>query len=288
MSFVLVPHEGAGDGLKRVIREQAEKLGAECGEAQEHASAFAHKARVRCKRVRAALRLARPLMSEKTFARENRWWRDLARLLSDLRDASARIEALESLRPFLVTRIGPEATRRLEERFQAERRETNAGEAITAFIARLEARDGDLVPDLDDGNRDKLVRALSETYRMARNAMKTALDTGEAELLHEWRKQAKYHALQVRLMRQQFPDALDRRVAGVRDLAELLGEVQDIEVVAEAARGWKQRPAGFFDVLKTRRTALVTGARATGAALFAEKPKDWCSALTPPVLAGQD
>jgi CHAD domain-containing protein len=288
MSFVLVPHEGAGDGLKRVIREQAEKLAAECGEAQEHSSAFAHKARVRCKRIRAALRLARPLMTEKTFARENRWWRDLGRLLSDLRDASARVEALESLRPFLVTRIGPEATRRLEERFQAERRETDATDVITAFIAQLEARDGDLVPDLDDGSRDRLVVALGETYRMARNSMKTALEAGEAELLHEWRKQAKYHALQVRLMRQQFPDALDRRVAGVRDLAELLGEVQDIEIVTEASRGWKQRPAGFFDVLKTRRAALVTGARATGAALFAEKPKDWCSALTPPVMAGQD
>lgn len=288
MSFVLVPHEGAGEGLRRVIREQAEKLGAECTEAREHASAFAHKARVRCKRVRAALRLARPLMSEKTFNRENRWWRDLARLLSELRDASARIEALESLRPFLVARIGTQSTRLLEERFQAERQVVEASEAIAAFTGRLEARDGDLVPNIDDGSRDKLVKALGETYGTARKAMKVALETGEAELLHEWRKQAKYHALQVRLMRRQFPDALDRRVAGVRDLAELLGEVQDIEVVMAATRRWKQRPPGFFDVLKARRAALVTGARATGAALFAEKPKAWCAMLTPPVMADQD
>jgi len=288
MSFVLAPHEGAGEGLSRVIREQAEKLSAECAEAQEHASAFAHKARVRCKRIRAALRLARPLMSEKVFARENRWWRDLGRLLSELRDAGARLEALESLRPFLVARVGVDATHRLEERFLAERKSTDSSAAINAFINQLEARDGDLVPQLDDGSRDKLVKALAETYRMARAAMKTALESSEAELLHEWRKQAKYHALQVRLMRQQFPDALDRRVAGVRDLAELLGEVQDIEVVAEASLTWKQRPSGFFDVLKTRRTALVTGATATGAALFAEKPKSWISGLTPPVMAGQD
>ena len=288
MSFVLAPHEGAGEGLSRVIREQAEKLSAECAEAQEHASAFAHKARVRCKRIRAALRLARPLMSEKVFARENRWWRDLGRLLSELRDAGARLEALESLRPFLVARVGADATHRLEERFLTERKSTDSSAAINAFIGQLEARDGDLVPQLDDGSRDKLVKALAETYRMARVAMKTALESSEAELLHEWRKQAKYHALQVRLMRQQFPDALDRRVAGVRDLAELLGEVQDIEVVAEASRTWKQRPTGFFDVLKTRRTALVTGATATGAALFAEKPKSWIEGLTPPVMAGQD
>ena len=104
MSYVLAPHEGATEGLQRVIREQAEKMASECSEAQEHASAFAHKARVRCKRIRAALRLARPLMTEKAFARENRWWRDLARLLSDLRDASALarqsyIRVLDSFTP---------------------------------------------------------------------------------------------------------------------------------------------------------------------------------------------
>lgn len=286
MSFVLAPHEGAGEGICRVIREQAEKLASECGEAELDASAFAHKARVRCKRVRAALRLARPMMQEKAFRRENRWWRDLARLLSELRDAGARLESLESLRPFLATRIGSEPARRLEEHFQKERTAVNATAAIAAFIKQLEDRDGDLVPKLGPGQRDVLVQAMGETYRMARTAMKAAVESGEAELLHEWRKQAKYHALQVRLMRQQFPDALDRRVAGVRDLAELLGEVQDIEVVSAAAKDWKQRPDGFFDVLEARRTALVTGARATGAALFAEKPKAWARMLTPPVLAG--
>jgi hypothetical protein len=122
---------------------------------------------------------------------------------------------------------------------------------------------------------------------MARNAMHAALDGEEPELLHEWRKQAKYHALQARLMRQQFPDALDRRVAGVRDLAELLGEVQDIEVVAAGVKRWRERPAGFLNVLDARRKSLVTGARAAGAALFSEKPKAWMKELTPPVLAGE-
>jgi len=288
MSFVLAPHESAAEGLKRVIREQADKLAAECSEAQEHPSAFAHKARVRCKRIRATLRLARPLMRDRAFVRENRWWRDLARLLSGVRDASARLEALETLRPFLAARIGTEAARRLEERLRAERSETDTAGAISAFIGRLEARGGDLIPDLEPAGRDKLVTALAETYRIARRAMKVALETDDADSLHEWRKQAKYHALQVRLMRQQFPDALDRRVAGVRDLAELLGEVQDIEILSEAAHGWKQRPAGFYEVLKTRRAALVTGARASGAALFADKPRAWCKGLRPPVLAGQD
>lgn len=285
MSFVLAPHEAPGEGLERVIREQAGKLSAECAEAAQDTAAFAHKARVRCKRIRAALRLARPLMKAKVYTRENRWWRDQARLLSELRDAGARIEALDSLRPFLASRIGSEATRRLEERFQRTRKTVEAGDSITTFIGALDTHADDLVPKLERGTRKDLAAALGDTYRLARKTMAAALANEEPELLHEWRKQAKYHALQARLMRQQFPDALDRRVAGVRDLAELLGEVQDIEVVAAGAKGWRERPAGFFDVLEARRKSLVTGARAAGAALFSEKPRGWMTELTPPMLA---
>ena len=285
MSFVLAPHETPGEGLTRAIREQVEKLSAECAEAQEDQAAFAHKARVRCKRIRAALRLAKPLMGEKAFRAENRWWRDQARLLSELRDAGARIEALDSLRPFLATRIGSEATRRLEERFQKSRGTLDATAAIGMFVAGLDDYADTLVPVLERGGREDLVKGLGETYRLTRETMGEALTHEKPELLHEWRKQAKYHALQSRLMRQQFPDALERRVAGVRDLAELLGEVQDIEVVAAGAKGWRERPAGFLEVLEARRKSLVTGARAAGAALFSEKPKAWMKDLTPPVLA---
>jgi hypothetical protein len=285
MSFVLAPLEGAGEGLQRVIREQAEKLSAECLEAMTDTSAFAHKARVRCKRVRAALRLARPLMKDKAFNEQNRWWRDLGRLLSDARDASARLESLESLRPFLAQRIGSDRTRALEDLLRRQHQAVDAAAPITEFRERLDARGDLLVPDLKAGSRDNMIAALAETYRMVRQSMKDALEDETPELLHEWRKQAKYHALQVRLLRQQFPDALDRRVAGVRDLAELLGEAGDIHVVTLATKRWRERPAGFHNVLDARRKALVTGARATGAALFAEKPKAWMKTLSPPVLA---
>ncbi|MDP3493290.1 MAG: CHAD domain-containing protein [Hyphomonadaceae bacterium] len=285
MSFILAPHETPGAGLTRAIQEQVAKLSVECVDAAQDASAFAHKARVRCKRVRAALRLAKPLMGAKAFRKENRWWRDQARLLSDLRDAGARLEALETLRPFLAARIGTAMTRKLGERFDQERQQVEGGEAVSLFIERMNKRSETLIPDMQAGTREDMMDALGETYRLGRIAMKAALKDEEPELLHEWRKQAKYHALHARLMRLQFPDVLDQRVAGVRDLAGLLGEVQDIEVVAAGAEDWREAPKGFFDVLKTRRNSLVTGARATGAALFAEKPKAWSRQLTPPVLA---
>ena len=285
MTFVLAPHEAPGAGLTRAIQEQVAKLSIECIDAAQDPSAFAHKARVRCKRVRAVLRLARPVMGAKAFQKENRWWRDQARLLSDLRDAGARIEALETLRPFLAARIGTAMTRKLGERFEKERQTVEAGGAITAFVEAMNKRSETLIPELPAGSREDMMDALGETYRLSRIAMKDALKDEDAELLHEWRKQTKYHALQARLMRLHFPDVLDQRVAAVRDLAGLLGEVQDIEVVSEGVKGWREGPKGLSDVLEARRKALVTGARATGAALFAEKPKAWSRQLAPPVLA---
>lgn len=285
MSFVLAPHETPGAGLSRVIQEQVAKLSIECLDASQDMSAFAHKARVRCKRVRAALRLAKLMMGAKAYRKENAWWRDQARLLSDLRDASARIEALETLRPFLAARIGSAMTRKLGEWFEHERKTIEAKEAVAQFVEAMNKRSETLIPELPAGNREDMMEALGETYRLARSAMKDALKHEEPELLHEWRKQAKYHALHARLMRMHFPDVLDQRVAGVRDLAGLLGEVQDIEVVAEGAKNWSEAPKGFADVLEARRKALVTGARATGAALFSEKPKAWAKQLTPPMLA---
>ncbi|MFT3723837.1 MAG: CHAD domain-containing protein [Hyphomonadaceae bacterium] len=287
MSFVLAPHETPGAGLTRVITEQAAKLAVECVEAGQDPSAFAHKARVRCKRVRAALRLAKPLVGDKVYGRENRWWRDQARKLSELRDAGARLEALDTLRPFLATRIGSAMTRKLGERFETNRTQVDAAAAIAEFVNAMDKRADDLIPQIADGGREEMARALGDTYKLARSAMKHALEDEEPELLHEWRKQAKYHALQARLLRLTFPDALEKRVAAVRDLAGLLGEAQDIEVVKAGSKGWREAPRGFRDVLEVRRKALVTGARATGAALFAGKPRAWMKELSPPVMADE-
>lgn len=284
MSFLLTAAERPGSGVERTIREQMKKLEAECGEALEAPAVFAHKARVRAKKIRAALRLAQPLIGKKVYRAENRWWRDAARALATLRDADARLEALEALRPFLTARIGSAMMLRLTARFERQRKEADAAAAIDAFRALIEA--GHPAPEIPRGERGDVVEALKETYRLARRSMKEALADPTPEKLHEWRKQTKYHALQARLMRSIFPDTLTARATAARDLSDKLGEAQDIEIVLAGAKGWRDAPAGFFDVLRTRRGVLVAEAEREGAVLFFEKPKAWTRGLTaspPPV-----
>jgi hypothetical protein len=279
MSFLLEADERPGSGLGRTIREQIKKLNAECGDAQETAAVFAHKARVRAKKIRAALRLARPLMSRKAYRAQNRWWRDAARSLAGLRDAGARLEALASLRPFLARRIGEEGVLRLAERFERQRETVDAAAAIGAFQALM--AEGHRAPKISAGRRGDALEALEETYRAARRAMKLALDVRDPETLHEWRKQTKYHALQARLMRSMFPELLSR-VGAARDLSDKLGEVQDIEIVLEGIKRWRTGPNGLADTLRQRRDMLVAEAESEGLALFSEKPKAWAKALASP------
>ncbi len=282
MTFLVAQWETAGNGLARVIHEQAGKLVAECGAAHEQPAVFAHKARVRAKKIRAALRLARPMMGGKAYARENRWWRDAARELSALRDTSARIESLEALTPFLAARIGSAMTRRLTERFAAEMKQTDAAQAIEAFRVRMAERAGSLTPRMAAGGREEMAAALTATYREARQAMKAALKRGDPLLLHEWRKQTKYHALQARLMRMTFPETLEDRTSAARKLSDVLGDIQDIEVVLENSQGWTEAPEGFADALRDHRKALVADASHAGRKLFSDKPKVFRARLLDP------
>ncbi|HEY7799537.1 MAG TPA: CHAD domain-containing protein [Hyphomonadaceae bacterium] len=279
MSFLLEAGERPGSGLERTIREQIKKLKAECGGAPETPAVFAHKARVRTKKIRAALRLARPLMPGKAYRADNRWWRDAARSLSGLRDAGARLEALEALRPFLTRKVGEAGVLRLSERFERQRQTVDAAKAIDAFQALM--AEGHSAPKIASGKRHDAVAALEETYRAARRAMKVALEERDPETLHEWRKQTKYHALQARLMRSMFPELLPR-VGAVRDLSDKLGEVQDIEIVLAGIKGWRTGPKGLADALKQRRDMLVAEAESEGLVLFSEKPKAWAKALASP------
>jgi hypothetical protein len=261
------------------MRGQVDKLLDECEGARDNAAAFAHKSRVRIKKIRAAMRLARPMMGGKAWRAENRWWRDAARKLSDLRDAGARLEALDSLRPFLIARIGSAMTRKLTERFEKEQRGADADKAISAFCKYVDRRESKLIPRLSAGSRKALAEALADSYRASRQAMRAALESGNPELLHEWRKQAKYHALQARLVRQAFPDALEERHIAARDLAEVLGAAQDIEVVFEGIKDWQERPENLADALQARRAELVEEARTAGEALFGARTRTWAKLL---------
>ncbi len=276
MSYAINHDEAPGEGLARAIAQQAEALREACAQANEDAAVFVHKARVRCKKIRAALRLGRELMGEKAFRRENAWWRDAARGLSEARDRSARREALETVAPTLGKEMGARTLKAARAYFAKAERKTDSGPAIATFCSQMKAWDGP--PDIDDGDVEMVTDALGASYSAARKAMKTAREAEEPQAFHEWRKRAKAHALQLRLVRRRF-DRLDARIEDTRNLAERLGEVQDIEVVLAALADWTGSPEGLAGWLETRRAQLIAASLEQGDVLFALRRRAWSKGL---------
>jgi CHAD domain-containing protein len=276
VSYWIDPDEEPSAGLVRIIGEQVDKLRGSCADARDQPEAFVHKARVRAKRIRAALRLLRPVLGREAYARENAWWRDTARGLSRVRDMTARGEALATIAPGIEAEIDGAVLRRLRWQFDRERRAYEADVAaenpIGRFCDAVAGRDFDALAGLDRIGHKALAHGLGKTYDRARAAMADAYEGDAPELFHEWRKQTKYHALQLRLVRHVFP-AVEPRIEAARDLAELLGVVQDIEVLVVGLSAGRNQPV--IAALDGRRRAMLTGARVAGEALFALKPRSW-------------
>lgn len=285
MSYAIDPAQAPGDELARVIARQAQRLreaAATMDDADaEERAAFVHRARVRIKKIRAALRLGRKLMGEKAFRRENRWWRDAARGLSGLRDMTARLDALEATRRFIEPELGRSATIRLHAAFERRRAAAEGAaagdDAVKVFCAKVMAREDAGADLFEPGGADEVASALAEGYRTTREAMKEAEHARSAHTLHEWRKRAKAHALQMRLARRMFPGAIEGRLEAARDFAEALGGLQDIEVLRQALR--EAHEERVLEALEARRGALEEAAMQAGRALFALKRKAWAAQL---------
>lgn len=222
-------------GLVRIHAEQIEKLLRDLDDADVSVPEKVRRARVRCKRIRALLLLARDGLGRKSWRKQNRWWRDLSRSLSDVRDLSARIEAVDAVKAGMRNEVPESVVRRMRAWLELDRvareAEWDVREALRRFRARLEE-----APALGvsrDVSWEALGKRYARSYGKARAGMRAAAEGDDPELFHEWRKRMKSMGLQARLLRLRFP-ALEADVEAGRTIASILGLAQDIDVVLAA------------------------------------------------------
>lgn len=266
MGFRIEPDEAVNSGLARIHGEQVEKLRRDLDDPDTSTAEKVRRARVRCKRIRAVLALGRKSIGDKAWKQHNRWWRDAGRSLSDVRDLSARVAALDAVRADMANGLPEVVITRLRAWFELDRvareAEWEVREALERFAALLRNAPE---PEFDRGKqRGDVIKSYERAYRKARAAQKAAAQGGEAEDFHEWRKRVKSMGLQARLLRAVHP-CLEAHVSAGRELARVLGKAQDIDVVLHAIKADATLPVHADEV-----TALneVMGARRDQ--LFAE------------------
>lgn len=286
MSFKFEIGESAGDGIRRMAREQIDKALGEIGDSGLGRHDTVHQVRKRCKKIRALLRLARGDLDNgrKLYKRENKRFRDAARSLSYVRDAEAMLETYDMLTDKFAKQSNRQRLKKvrdeLEERkWKVAEDAVGLDEKIDAFAATIrEAHDRAGDWPVGDGF-DSLAPGLKKTCKRGRKAMKKAADKPCTEAFHEWRKRVKYHRYHVRVLRPVWDDVLDAWRDELHDLSDDLGDDHDLAVFGETLSEERGRFESNRDLqallglADRRRAQLQARALPLGRRAFAEKPK---------------
>ncbi|AXG11950.1 CHAD domain-containing protein [Haloplanus rubicundus] len=281
MEYTLQPDEHVSDGIKRIVDGKIER-GIDHIDEGDDVHETVHEVRKRCKEIRAAVRLVRPVLP--TYKRENVHYRDAARRISDIRDAHAAIETFDDhLRPAVEARGALDDSTLADIRATlVDRRETMTAEQdLERRLAQVRAdlvEGRDRVPNLPIATEgyDAVAGGLRKSYKRARNRMGEAYEEPEFERFHEWRKRIKYHRYHTRLLRRVWVGPMKRRRAELKQLSDIIGYENDLaefemvmhdeELFAPATREI------LNEILTAKRSEFHRQGRPLGERLFAEAP----------------
>jgi CHAD domain-containing protein len=291
MAFHLKAKESVSEGITRNVRKQLERalehLGADSdaharGQSETDAAGEIR----RCfKRIRAALRLVREELGEEKYHRENRYFRDAARLLIQVRDAGILVETADKLRQQFPKAI-PTATfakitrALLTNQAEVGRRVLTEGKAFVRVkdaATRALARLADW--KLEREGWAALAPGLRRVYRTGHRALALAAENASVARLHEWRKQTKYLWHQLQLLEPALTGVDQELVDKAHRLSTLLGEDHDLAVLREtlaaepSTYGGHGALKGVFVLIDRQRADLERQAFALGREVYPDAPK---------------
>jgi CHAD domain-containing protein len=249
-----------------------------------------HGARKRLKEARALLQLLRIELGNKLCKKERNALRDIARPLSELRDATALIDALDGMGerfPDEIDKTGwPIRRALLSRRILIRRRIMKKGRVFTRASKGLRKVHARIVRwNLGRDSKEAVKAGLANTHDRARKAMKAAVRGASDENLHEWRKRTKELRYQLELLSPLWPAAMKRRARRAKKLSDVLGDDHDLAVFRDLLRAELSASIPVDVVRKIhvlielRRKELQTLAASIGGELLAEPRGKFAAAI---------
>lgn len=274
MRFAFTKTSGVAGQVRAIGLEQVQKALA----ATEQVSDFdetVHSLRRRCKKLRGLLRMTQPHF--KDFSAHNAMVRDAADLLGGARDARVMVQTLDAL-------IGDEtghagaveaiaARQFLVGRLEQLSQDADQSEPLQRFAVIFRKLESSIERwKFDERGFTVIGDGLQQTYRQFRKLAAQADSDESPEVLHDWRKQAKYHGHHVTLLSKAAPDILGTRAKSVDRLGDYLGDHHNLAVLGDTLR-----EAGLDDIdaiegaIAVKQHELWQSAIALGRQLAAER-----------------
>jgi CHAD domain-containing protein len=190
-----------------------------------------HLLRVTIKRLRALLRLIRPVISERVFARENTRLRKAAWRLSLARDSDVARQTLAMLS------------------VSNDRERAAVASALAGFSEHDESRReisetaNEIELDLEQTRMalhqiritghewEAIGPGIEDVYRQCRKRMRGALGQGDDEAFHKWRIRVKNLYYELQTLQPVWPERLVKMVADLQQLEDKIGADHDLVVL---------------------------------------------------------
>ena len=195
-----------------------------------------HLVRVTIKRLRALLRLIRPVISETVFDRENARLKKAGWRLSSVRDSDVARQTLAT---------PPDSSGRLRDAVAAVLAGFNSDGESEVEISKAT---NEIELDLEQTSRslhririsgrewEAIGPGLREVYRQCRKRMRSALGQGDDVAFHKWRIRVKNLFYELQMLQPVWPERLVKMVADLQQLEEKLGADHDIVVLKQSLR----------------------------------------------------
>jgi CHAD domain-containing protein len=291
--------ESLAGGLQRMALEQFEIAVAGLRGIPDPETGV-HQARKALKRVRAVLRLVRDTIGDDTYRAENLVARDVARVLSPVRESFVLARTLDSLLETEPTAISAAAAKELGESLLAQHRQVSGAiledrDLMTHLLTTVKCAAarfaGWPVMNIEVGSEmisirpnvpdrfDSLEPGLRRVYRRGRRRLRTAKASPTKASVHEWRKRVKYLRYQMEALSPLWPEVLGGLERSLNDLSEVLGSEHDLADLAALIHLQPQLMSRDLDrsrllaAIARRRATLQADAFDIGDRIYAERPR---------------
>lgn len=239
MSFRIDPKKPFAGELQRVGVELIDDAIAALSQQPDGPHAAVHGARKKFKRLRALYRFV--AAEEPKFRKaENIRFRDIARSLSQAREAAALVETIHYLQQFSRSEAESQALASAHDAL-ADRRD-----AMTGGDGDLPARIADALMECEKGkhalmqlslpsSKKTAAKLVSKTWRKQRSKALHALSQchtqAHDEDFHDLRKSGQVYWMHLTLMRKIWPSAMRAKKIDAKRLVDLLGHEHDLSVL---------------------------------------------------------
>ena len=270
MAYAFKQSSGVADQVRAIAVEQIDKaLQAVVG--NDNFDTTVHTLRKCAKKLRAVLKLVRPAFED--YESESAAIKAIADQFSVARDAAVMVETLSGL---AHPAAGP-LLDRLSERARHLRNQMGEEALLTSARAQLEDfRQSVLDWSFGASGRAIVLPGLRKSYSRFRKGFAQAGEKRDSETIHEWRKAAKTHWYHTRLFEPAAPDALGGAVANLEKLGTILGDHQNLAVLANwidaNIPSGDDAIEGLRTTIAARELELASAGLALGRQFVVEKP----------------